>query len=181
MIDAFIDDIITLYTTRGSEHHGESVSQLEHAVQCAQHAEAEHADPSLIAAALLHDIGHLLHKQGENAAERGIDTLHERIGSGYLARVFPPSVTEPVLLHVSAKRYIATIEPSYQALLSPSSVRSFHLQGGVMSDAEIAAFLAETYNQQAQQVRRWDEQGKVGDAVLPTLESYRPLLRSLAG
>lgn len=179
MSQAFINDLVTLYTERGSEHHGEAVSQITHARECAHFARSEGAADSLVIAALLHDIGHMLHKQGEDAAARGIDTMHERIGSGFLARAFPPSVTEPVALHVSAKRYSATVDPSYQALLSPASLRSFHLQGGVMNAQEIETFLAHPYNADAQRLRAWDEMGKDPHLEIAPFESYVPMMQGL--
>ncbi len=177
-IDA-VEHILHLYATRGDEHYGEHVSQREHAEQCAYHAAIDGADDSLIIAALLHDIGHLLHKFGEDAADRGIDTRHERIGAGYLARYFPPSVTEPIALHVSAKRYMATTQPGYVDGLSEASMQSFILQGGVMTPEEVSTFLADPGHTAAIRLRGYDELGKVVGADMPTFASYAPMIKAL--
>src|ERR1700753_2083917 len=103
--ERFVDQVLDLFAQRGQGHYGEGVNQVEHALQTANHAEADGASPALIVATLLHDIGHLLQRLGEAAAAHGLADQHEKIGARYLARAFGPEVTEPVLWHVQAKRY----------------------------------------------------------------------------
>ena len=112
--ETFVDTILALFARRGGDHYGETVTQLDHALQTAHHARSEGQADALVAAALLHDIGHLLQKHGEDAADRGVDALHERIGAAWLAQGLGPEVTEPVRLHVDAKRYLALREPGAQ-------------------------------------------------------------------
>ncbi|MCR6659970.1 MAG: HD domain-containing protein [Asticcacaulis sp.] len=176
----FIDHVRETYASRGNDHYGEDISQREHAEQCAHHARAEGASDELIVAALLHDIGHLLHKFGEDAADRGIDTRHERIGSGFLARHLPKGVTEPIALHVRAKRYLATTNPAYLESLSGASLQSFTLQGGVMSAEEVEAFLAEPYHMDALKLRAYDELGKVVGLEMAGFDTYLPMIAGLA-
>ncbi len=97
--ERFVDRLFDLFAQRGQRHYGEGVSQLDHALQTAHHARLDGASPALIAASLLHDVGHLLQRLGEDAADRGLDDQHERIGARYLARAYGPAVTEPVLIH----------------------------------------------------------------------------------
>ena len=57
-----IEDIRDVFERYGElAYSGEPVSQLEHALQTAQRAEQDGAPDTLITAALLHDLGHLLH------------------------------------------------------------------------------------------------------------------------
>src|SRR5262245_30661022 len=71
------EEVLALFRARGgSRYGGESVSQLAHALQAAQRAENEGATPALISAALLHDIGHLLHDLSDDAPDQGIDDVH---------------------------------------------------------------------------------------------------------
>lgn len=177
----FVAQILELYAARGAEHYGEDVSQSEHAEQCAHHARADGADDALVVAALLHDIGHLLQKQGADAADRGIDTRHERIGAGFLARAFPQAVTEPIALHVQAKRYLAAVDPGYIGRLSAASVQSLALQGGPLSEAECEAFRAHPHHEAALRLRGYDEMGKVVGAQPANVDSYAPLLRACVG
>lgn len=149
------------FAKRGNDHYGEGVSQLEHALQCAAFAERDGASNALVVAALLHDIGHLLHDLPEDVADQGIDTQHESIGSSWLSQHFGPEVSEPVRLHVAAKRYLAATEAGYFALLSDASKLSLKLQGGPMSPNEVQAFRAERYFADAVRLRRWDEEGKI--------------------
>src|ERR1700761_3441533 len=139
--ERFVDRLFDLFAERGQRHYGEGVNQLDHALQTAHHAKLDGASPALITAALLHDVGHLLQRLGEDAADRGLDDQHEKISAGYLAKAFGPEVTEPVLWHVEAKRYLAAFEPGYLELLSAASLRSLTLQGGPMTAAEAETFL----------------------------------------
>ncbi len=128
-----MNKIRAAFARRGGEGYGEGVSQLEHAVQCAAFAQRDGASPTLVAAAYLHDIGHLLHDLPQDIADSGVDTQHEATGSAWLSQYFGPELTEPVRMHVAAKRYLAATEPGYFDLLSDASKLSLTLQGGPMS------------------------------------------------
>jgi phosphonate degradation associated HDIG domain protein len=175
--DAFVAELADLFTRLGNLHYGEDVTQLEHALQTAHHAKIDGAPPALIAAALLHDVGHLMQKIGEHAADQGIDTRHEQISAGYLARAFGPEVTEPIRLHVAAKRYRVAVDPAYFERLSKASLQSLALQGGPMSADEIKTFLADPAAQDALRLRGYDEAGKAPDADVAGFETYHDLLR----
>lgn len=177
--DAFVAELTDLYARLGGLHYGEDVSQMAHALQTAHHAKLDGASPALVAAALLHDVGHLMQKIGEDAADRGVDTRHEHIGAGYLARAFGPEVTEPIRLHVAAKRYRVAVDADYLENLSKASLQSLALQGGPMSPDEIEAFLAEPAVEAALRLRAYDEAGKVPDAEVAGFETYHGLLRDL--
>ena len=167
-----LEQIRAAFARRGVETYGEGVSQLEHALQCAACAERDGAGPALIAATLLHDIGHLIHDLPVDIADHGIDAQHESLGSAFLSQYFGPDVSEPVRLHVAAKRYLATVEPGYFELLSPASVQSLHLQGGLMKAGETDRFAAELYAEDAVKLRRWDDEGKIVGAKTPDLAHF---------
>jgi [1-hydroxy-2-(trimethylamino)ethyl]phosphonate dioxygenase len=172
-------EILSLFESAAARAYGLSgVSQLEHALQAAALAQQSGASNALVIAALLHDIGHLIHDLGESPAEQGIDDRHESLGSAYLSRLFPPDVSEPVRLHVPAKRYLVATEGTYSGRLSPDSVRSLALQDGPMSAEEQAAFQRETFWRDAVALRRFDEDAKVRGAVTPPLLDYMPLIES---
>ena len=161
------------------EHHGQSfydeaVTQLEHALQCANQARLSGGDGVQMTGALLHDLGHfLVDEHNEEVDFLTEDLGHEEVGAEYLEPFFIDAVTEPVGLHVPAKRYICTVERDYYETLSGASKRSFELQGGFMSDAEKAAFEANAYWEIAVQLRRWDDLAKVKGLETPGLESCR--------
>jgi phosphonate degradation associated HDIG domain protein len=152
---------------------GEAVTQLAHALQSAALAEAEGTGDALIAAALLHDIGHLVDKHAHGAARAGIDRQHEDIGAGYLARWFKPVVVEPIRRHVAAKRCLVTTEAGYFDTLSEGSVISLKVQGGPMSAEEVRAFMAQPGAKAALRVRKWDDLAKVHGKATPDLAHYR--------
>ena len=143
------------------------ITQRQHALQAAMFAERDGHAASLVVAALLHDIGHLVHELGDNPAAKGVDDRHEQLGHDFLVQWFGPEVTEPVRLHVAAKRFLCATEADYYSKLSPDSVLSLSLQGGPMSDAEVAEFWALPHWQDAVQLRRYDEMAKVKDLQTP--------------
>jgi gamma-butyrobetaine dioxygenase len=169
------DMLIDLLGTRGGgAYFGEGVSETAHMLQAAAGvARRRPDDAATIVAALLHDVGHLLHNLGEDVAERGIDSRHEQVGAGWLARWFGPEVTEPVRLHVDAKRCLCAAEPRYLAGLSPASVRSLALQGGPMSAGEAERFAALPHAEAAVLLRRCDDAGKDPGLAVPGLDHYR--------
>ena len=168
-----IRDIEELFGQRGnSMYAGELVTQTEHALQCATQALESGAGDPLIAAALLHDIGHLLHDLGETCAANGVDDQHEQLGAEWLETFFCQDLSEPVKLHVSAKRYCCATRPDYLAQLSAASKLSLQLQGGPMSTQEVDAFREHPFFQQAVQLRAWDEAAKVRGLVTPPLSEF---------
>jgi gamma-butyrobetaine dioxygenase len=168
------DRITEIFEAKGgAAYFGEPVSQLEHALQAAYHAERDDAPDWLVAAALLHDIGHLLHDMPEQVADLGIDARHEDIGHAWLARYFGPEVTAPVRMHVDAKRYLCATDAEYLSLLSPASVQSLQLQGGPFSEEEAREFEQRPFAREAVRLRRWDDLAKVPGMQVPGLESYR--------
>lgn len=173
-VEATVREIEELYDRFGGERYGEGITQLEHALQCAALAIAEQAPDSLVAAALLHDIGHLI----EESDDAFGTIAHDRSGGDYLAARFGAAVSEPVRLHVAAKRYLVAVEPAYADRLSPASTYTLARQGGAMNVAEVAAFAANPWAKDAVKLRRWDDAGKVEGQEVPDFAAYRPLLRS---
>ncbi len=161
MTDPLRQQLLTVFTGRATRRYGLSaVNQLQHALQAAQQAETDGCTPATVLASLLHDVGHMIHELGEDPASRGIDDVHEELGAAWLAKHFTPDVVEPVRLHVAAKRYLCATESDYFGKLSPDSVRSLELQGGLMSADEVAAFRKLPYYAEAVRLRRYDEGAK---------------------
>ncbi len=157
--------------------YDESVTELEHALQAAMFAEGEGAPPELVAAALLHDVGHLLVGDLRPLDEElDVDAHHEGVGAAWLRPRFGAAVSDPVALHVAAKRYLCAADPSYFDSLSGSSVRSLRLQGGPMDDREALAFESNRYFDDAVRLRRWDDRAKVPGAATPPLDHFVALL-----
>lgn len=174
-------EVLHVYRTQGSSRYGgENVSQLEHALQAAYFAENEGAPPALIAAALLHDVGHLLHDLPTDAPDHGIDDRHEALGAKWLASRFGRAVCEPVNLHVGAKRYLCATNPGYFSLLSAPSIQSLALQGGPMSATESRRFEQHPFYRDAVRLRRWDDAAKVEQLITPCLEHVAQYLDAAA-
>ena len=149
---------------------------LKHSLLTVQAAEQAGADDELIAASLLHDIGHLLVEPDD---EYGKHT-HDSIGAAWLAERFPPAVSEPTRHHVAAKRYLCAIDPDYHDRLSPASQYTLTKQGGPMTPGELAAFEQLDHQPEAAQLRRWEDAfGKLDDAAIPPFAHYRSLLERL--
>lgn len=178
--ERIVEEIITLFESQGdAAYFGEAVSQKEHALQSAELAMREGAADSLVVAALLHDIGHLLHHLPEDIAQQGVDGQHEEVGDRWLKTYFGPAVTEPVRLHVAAKRYLCAVHPDYQAKLSPASQQSLQLQGGPFSADEVAEFEANPHYQDAVRLRHWDDAAKIPGLDVPGIASYRVQLHNV--
>jgi phosphonate degradation associated HDIG domain protein len=176
-----IEEILGIFQKQGSSaYFGENVSMTEHALQAAHFARTAAAPPALIVAALLHDIGHLVDEVPSDIADWTVDAHHERVGGRWLAQRFGPEVSEPVRLHVPAKRYLLATDAEYFAKLSPASVVTLKLQGGPMAVNEVSRFETERFYKEAVRVRQWDDQGKVAGLKTPQLVDYRVLIEGLA-
>ena len=168
-----LDDIRALFERHGNiAYSGEPVTQLEHALQSGALAEAEGASDELVAAAFLHDLGHLLNLQGETPTERGVDDLHQYFALPFLRPVLSDAVLEPIRLHVDAKRCLCAIDVGYFGQLSADSVRSLQLQGGIFSGEEAQAFMQKPYAQDAMRLRRWDDRAKEQGRSTPGIDHY---------
>lgn len=163
-----LSSIAALFENHGTAYYGgEAISQTAHALQCAQLAEQAGEREALIVAALLHDIGHLMLAESSTT-----DMRHQEAGADALSTLFDADVTEPVRLHVAAKRYLCATDPGYFETLSPVSVHSLQLQGGVYDGTQAAAFAATPHALEAVRLRRYDDLAKVVDLATPPLDHY---------
>ncbi len=175
-----VEEVFEILAAGGAEaYFGEPVTVLEHSLQAAWFVQRKGGAPELVAAALLHDLGHLLHCEGEDAAGHGLDTRHEELGVEALGGHLPAAVLDPIRLHVAAKRYLCFAHPRYRSQLSPASVESLGLQGGPMTAAEAEGFLALPHAREAVTLRHADDAAKVRGLEVPGLESYRALVATL--
>ncbi len=168
-----LEAIFALFEEHGAMvDPGDGINQLEHALQSASLAGKECRGDAMIAACLLHDVGHMLEGVGGEH--------HEAVGAAWLSRSFPPAVTEPIRLHAEAKRYLLTREPDYRDQLAEASLKSLEFQGGLMSEEELNAFESLPHHGDAVHLRRIDDRAKDPGAKTPRLESWRMLLARLA-
>jgi gamma-butyrobetaine dioxygenase len=178
-----IDRIAELFAGEGvRDYLGEEVSIAAHMLQAGVLAENAGAADALVAAALLHDVGHFeaispRPTQAQQLEEK--DFRHQDMGADWLTQWFPKEVTEPVRLHVLAKRYLCAVEPQYLARLSPTSVHTLALQGGPLTDAEAQTFARLPHAQAAVSVRRWDDLAKDPHLATPPFDHFRQLLSQL--
>lgn len=176
--EAFLDHLSEMFATHGqSADTGSRMSNAAHMLQAAAAAKAEGAGDHLIAACLLHDIGHWLDEGPGDAMAQGRDDRHEEVARDYLAPYFDDAVLAPIALHVAAKRYLCAVEPEYLNALSRGSTRTLEIQGGPMNTTEVEAFEAEPGYDDAVALRRWDEYGKEPGRDVPDFDSYREILR----
>jgi len=175
-----IESIVRLYAEKaGSQYGSEAVSQLEHALQCAQLALDAGASNELAAAAFLHDIGHLV-APAPHELGRDVDDVHQYLALPFLRPGFGDAVLEPIRLHVEAKRYLCQAEPAYWSSLSPASRHSLALQGGVHDAEQAAAFLRQPFADDAVRLRRWDDLAKVPGAATLDLGEMAHILADAA-
>ena len=176
-----LTDIEKLFDQRGHEQYtGEPVTQLQHALQSGFLGEQAGAGDELVTAAFLHDLGHLLHDLGETPSIHGVDDVHQYRVLPFLRGLFPDSVINAIQRHVDAKRYLCATRPEYHDSLSDDSKRSLKLQGGIFSEGEAAAFIAEDGAKDAVQLRLWDDLAKQPDLQTPGLSHYMQIARRCA-
>ena len=176
-----VDFIADIFERRGAESYlGEAVTMSQHMLQGAVLAEQAGAPEDLVAAALLHDIGHYTSEFGALSLGDERDNYHEEAGAKVLEPFFPPVITECVRLHVPAKRYLCATDPAYNDRLSEASKHTLSLQGGPMTAEEVAQFEQNPYHREAVKVRIWDDEGKQPDMETPPFRHYMPLLQRVA-
>ena len=176
-IVGFLADI---FERRGGEEYlGEPVTMAEHMLQGAHLAEVNGEPDEIVAAALLHDIGHFTSEFGTFSMTDTHDRHHENAGADVLAEFFPSVVTDCVRHHVAAKRYLCAVDPGYLDKLSEASLHSLRLQGGPMSEQEVAAFEREPNLADIVKVRYLDDAGKEPDMKMPGFSHYAPMLQRI--
>jgi len=169
-----VEELRNIYATKGlTTFEGDRIcSQTAHGLQTARNAENDGASAAMIKAALLHDIGRIINPRDRELTDQGTDAKHEIVAQEYLEQWFGPEVTTPIRWHVAAKRYLVVTDPTYRRKLSDGSTRSMTGQGGVLSEAEIEAFLAQPFAREGVTLRRWDDQAKFPDAKTPDFDHY---------
>ncbi|MEW6167792.1 MAG: HD domain-containing protein [Pseudomonadota bacterium] len=176
------DALLQVLVERGQGQYGyERVSQLEHALQCAQLAEAAGEPPALIVAALFHDVGHLVDGADVTWLERGRDDRHELRAVQRLRRSFGAAVVGPIVRHVAAKRYLCATESGYLEALSEASRASLALQGGPMTPAEAQRFRRQAHAAEAIRLRRYDDAAKLPGRSTPPAEYFARYWRNGIG
>jgi phosphonate degradation associated HDIG domain protein len=179
-----VDEVMALLGgSAGEQYFGEAVTKLEHALQCAWHAEQADADEELVVAALLHDIGHLFDEEATVRDERVGVVNHDETGERWLLdRGFSPRLARLAGGHVDAKRYLTATSPAYLGRLSAASLETLLLQGGPMTPEEAARFASQPELNDILRLRTWDEMAKDPHWRGPGLEAYRGrLILHLAG
>jgi phosphonate degradation associated HDIG domain protein len=177
-----MNEVVDLLQRRGHQQYGmEAISQLEHALQCADMAEQAGETPETIVAALLHDLGHLLaaERDGKFEHDTSKDDLHQYIALPFLRTLFSDAVLEPIRLHVDAKRYLCLVDSGYWAQLSLASKHSLEQQGGVFSEHEAEVFIQQNFAAEAVRLRRYDDLAKVPAKLVPDLSHYAAYLQQV--
>jgi phosphonate degradation associated HDIG domain protein len=171
--DAVVTRLAELMDRHGDTRYDEAVTQREHALQAAALAIEAGAPDSLVVAALLHDVGHLLLDEHDGRVDfLAGDRQHEVAGARFLARWFPAEVSGPVGLHVDAKRYLVAVDSAYASTLSPASRRSLAVQGGPLTRDEVRAFETMPHADAAVRLRRWDDEGKRPGRSTPAFAGF---------
>ncbi len=173
---ALVDYLTGLVERQNEFSYGEQVTMAEHSLQTAERARAAGATDEMTVAALLHDVGHL----HDEAGVWGFPD-HAEAGARSLQGLLPPQVTEPIRLHVEAKRWLVANEPGYADQLSEASTVTLRQQGGPLDEAASDAFIAAAYAGDAISLRRWDDAGKVAGSPTPSVDDFRPVIASVIG
>jgi gamma-butyrobetaine dioxygenase len=171
-----VDLVLERLAATAQESYGERVTMLDHSLQSAALATADDAGEQMVLACLLHDIGHVLGSPGDWG-----DPGHSEVGARALHAWFDAGIVEPIRGHVDAKRYRVAIDPGYHDHLSLASQMSLAEQGGPFPADQAAAFGTWPFAAEAQQLRAYDDDGKVEGLTIAPLEAYRPMLERALG
>ena len=177
--DNIVEFLANLITEKGGDSYlGEAVTMQDHMLQAAWQAENAGESDKVIAAALLHDIGHYVGEFGDDYIEKGQDNKHQISGARILEKFFDSDVVQPVKLHVDAKRYLCAVDPDYVNTLSDASVKTLALQGGPMNENEVAEFESQPGYETAVQVRKYDDNAKDPNVSTPPISHYLKYVQS---
>ena len=169
-------ELAELMADRGRQRYGELVTIAEHCLLTAAAAEQSGEPDTLVAACLLHDVGHFLDEPDDAF---GVHS-HGDSGGDWVAARFGLVVSEPVRMHVEAKRYLCAIEPDYYGGLSAASQYTLTKQGGPMTDDESSQFAKRPYADDAVLLRRYDDgAGKRSGADVADLSHFHSMLEDL--
>ena len=170
----FTENLLNWLENEGQSKYDESVTQYEHSVQTAMIAKRNESSSSLIVAALLHDIGHLILNENDSKDDfLNYDLNHELIGARWLENKFPKSVIEPIKLHVLAKRYLCSLNNKYYSKLSEASKKSLEVQGGIMNKKEQRIFKLNNFSKDAIMLRKWDDEAKVKNFEIIPIRNFK--------
>ena len=172
-----IEKIIDKFQNNKSLYIGEKVTIAEHMIQSAMMAEKTKSKDTLICSCLLHDYGHFILEDPDELVREKKDGKHEDVGYEYLKKYFKEEIVEPIKNHVLAKRYLARNQ-KYFNLLSPASITSLKLQGGLMSDDEAQTFEKNKYFKDSIKLRRFDEAAKNEGVKIKDIIEYKSLLQA---
>lgn len=177
MSELSIASICRLLESKGSHRLPlASVTVLQHALQTAWLAEQGGASASLVAACLLHDLGHLLDASPTGETEPHVS--HGPRAAARLRPLFGAAVTDPIRLHVDAKRYLCYAHPGYVHNLSVYATHSLERQGGAFTPDEARAFMREPHAVDAVNLRLWDDQAQSATLATPGLAHFAATLRT---
>ena len=183
------DRLLEAMTKSAARQYGhERVSELAHALQCGELAEAAGADEELVLACLVHDVGR--YAVAPDAISDTLEKIarpdrhargHHEAGADLIAPYVPERVVFLVRAHAAAKRYLCATEPGYYDTLSNGSKRTLALQGGVMTAQEAERAVKHRWWADAVRLRRWDDGAKVVGRPTRALASREPLGRKYFG
>jgi len=157
----------------GARCDAHGLSLLAHSLQCAALAAAEDGTPSMILAALLHDVGSAVAPLPVGPQD------HAGAGAMLLAHWLPPSVVEPVRLHVMAKRYLCAADPAYMKRLSVAARATLRAQGGPLEVPACRELVGQSWAHEALVLRTWDDRARDPAATTPPLEHFAAALSAV--
>ena len=175
MPETIVEQIVKKFQTNKSLYIGEELTIAEHMIQTAMLAEKNNSTDQLICSSLLHDFGHFIIQDPDLLVTKYLDGKHENVGYDFLNNYFNPEITEPIKLHVQAKRYLCR-DNTYYNLLSNASKISLKLQGGKMNEDETKKFTSLKFHRDAITLRRYDDAGKKPSIKMKKIEEYKDLL-----
>lgn len=166
--------MLTMYR-QSSESYSEQCSLVSHSLQVAAAAMRAGESRRMIAACLLHDIGHLVMADDTDGCGHA---AHAVSGAQFLRFIgCDETVCRLIEGHAQAKRYLCYADKGYMHALSEASKRTLRFQGGPMTAREATAFDRDPLRDEMLRLRMYDDMGKQSVCDLGGIDCHRDLLR----
>jgi|SRR5579872_5481498 len=167
-----VDELIEALCSLADQTSDDVVAAQPHLLQTGELLVRAYAkDRELIAAGLVHDIASALGIRSGDHAQLGAELVTPLLGE---------RVGAVVAGHTDAKRYLVTVDHSYQEVLSPNSTLTLSAQGGAMTRREVAAFKERREWRAMVALRRADDAAKVPNTEVRPVMAWRDLLVKVA-
>ncbi len=160
--------IVDSFDSAAFIQYGETaVTELEHALQCAELADNAGADDELVFACMLHDVARFAVPQDQvSDTLQNLEPSKDAKGHGEKAAelmrgLLPERSLFCIQHHAEAKQYLCQTNEKYRQKLSAASIKTLAIQSDSTSQERLNTLAKHEWWEDAIRLRVWDDAGKV--------------------